>query len=260
MLPKGRNPKGSIPPAEFAALESSVRGLMVGGKFKTALDRAKDAHRIYGTPASEALLIDAYMARIQSLTQTGLVREAASLLNLVRERFPAARNRLSLLDAENQARSGSLDELLAPLNDPTLSPERVTIIERVIQERIYDPGMLASCGVLQRNIGCVRQRRRCKGPSRRLRRGRLLMRCCRCRRYPAAARWHRGKCWCGRWRRCTAATPKLVADTWRRSLRTLLPPASYRLLKRIKAIRNPVRVSPRRRVSFWTACKAMSTF
>lgn len=148
MLPKGRNPKGSIPPAEFAALESSVRGLMVGGKFKTALDRAKDAHRIYGTPASEALLIDAYMARIQSLTQTGLVREAASLLDLVRERFPAARNRLSLLDAENQARSGSLDELLAPLNDPTLSPERVTIIERVIQERIYDPGMLASCGVL----------------------------------------------------------------------------------------------------------------
>ena len=105
-------------------IEPTVRELIARGKCKTALDQAKDLHKAHGTPASEALLIDAYIARIQSLTQAGLSVEATALLNLVRERFPSAKERLAMLSADNLARSGKLDELLAPLNDPALSPER----------------------------------------------------------------------------------------------------------------------------------------
>jgi len=101
-------------------IEPTVRELISSGKYKTALDQAKDLHKAHGTPASEALLIDAYIARIQSLTQAGLSVEATALLNLVRERFPSAKERLAMLSADNLARSGKLEELLAPLNDPAL--------------------------------------------------------------------------------------------------------------------------------------------
>lgn len=129
-------------------MESSVRGLISGGKCKTALAQAKDIHKAHGTPASEALLIDAYVARVQSLTQAGLSVEATSLLNLVRERFPGAKERLVVLSADNLARSGKLDELLAPLSDPALSAERLAFIERAVQEHVYDPGLIASCAAL----------------------------------------------------------------------------------------------------------------
>jgi len=148
VLPKGSKQNPAVQPAEFALIASTVRGLIAGGKSKTALDQAKDLHKAHGTPASEALLIDAYIARVQSLTQTGLSVEATALLNLVRERFPNAKERLAMLSADTLARSGNLDELLAPLSDPALSPERLAFIERTIQERVYDPGQIASCTAL----------------------------------------------------------------------------------------------------------------
>ena len=116
--------------------ESTVRGLISGGKCKTALEQAKDLHKAHGTPASEAFLIDASIARVQSLNQTGLSVEATALLNLVRERFPNAKEQLAMLNADTLARSGKLNELLAPLSDATLSPERLAFIERAIQERV----------------------------------------------------------------------------------------------------------------------------
>jgi hypothetical protein len=148
VLSKGPKQNPAVQPLEFATIEPTVRGLISSGKCKTALDQAKDLHKAHGTPASEALLIDAYMARIQALTQSGLNVEATALLNLVRERFPSAKERLAMLSADNLARSGKLDELLAPLNDPALSPERLAFIERTIQERVYDPGLIASCSAL----------------------------------------------------------------------------------------------------------------
>lgn len=141
-------PKIAIQPPDFAVAEIAVRRLLSGGKYKTALDQAKDLHKALGTAASEELLLDAYMGRIHSLVAGGLSVEATALINLVCERYPAAKERVAALTADNLAASGKIDELLAPLNDPSLSPERLARIERAIQEHVSNPERIASCPVL----------------------------------------------------------------------------------------------------------------
>jgi hypothetical protein len=146
--PKWFDRKAAPQTSDFPSLEAAVRRLISSGKHKTALDQAKDLHKGHGTAASEALLLDAYAARIQSLMEEGLNLEATALISLVQERFPAARDRLQTLTAANLARSGKLDELLAPLKDPSLTPERQAIVEQAIQEHVPDPTLIAACPAL----------------------------------------------------------------------------------------------------------------
>jgi hypothetical protein len=125
-----------------------VRELISGGKFKTALETAKDFHRAQQTVASEALLLDAYVARIQSLVNQHLEPEAKSLLELVRQRFPAAKDRLNSILVAVSARGGELAGLVQPLNDPELSAERRAHIEKLIQTEVPDLSALANCAAL----------------------------------------------------------------------------------------------------------------
>ena len=113
--------------------ETSVRQLIVHGNYKTALKRAKEIHKAHSTAASEALLLETYAARIESLMRQNLAVEADGLLNLVRQRYPSAGARLDALSTRALIRAGSLNEALAPLNDPTLGAERRAAIERAIQ-------------------------------------------------------------------------------------------------------------------------------
>ncbi len=128
--------------------ETSIRQLIANGKSKTALDGAKDFHRRQNNAASEALLIDAYIARIQALSAQNLAVEAKSLIATVRDRFPAARERLDALTAAASARGGQFDELLAPLNDPQITTERRAAIDLLIQNQVTDLAALAACTVL----------------------------------------------------------------------------------------------------------------
>ena len=129
-------------------METSVRQLIANGRFKTALDNAKEFHKNQRTPASESLLLDAYVARIQSLLDQNLAPEAKSLLDLVRQRFPAAEGRLESCIAGLSARGSDLSGLLQPLNDPDLSPERRAAIEQIIQTQVTDLRALADCAAL----------------------------------------------------------------------------------------------------------------
>jgi hypothetical protein len=104
--------------------EDAIRQLMAGGKAKSAPDRAKEHRKALASAESEALLIDAYLARIHSLADQNLQLEAKSLQQLLRERFPAAGAKLELFKAANAARGSDLETLLSPLNDPALAPER----------------------------------------------------------------------------------------------------------------------------------------
>src|SRR4051812_22585270 len=104
-------------PVTGSAAEASVRQLIANGKDKTAVERAKDIHKTLGTPESEALLIDAYLARIQSLIRQNLATEASALVELVGQRYPSARVRLDELANSAALRSGMLDEVLRPLGD-----------------------------------------------------------------------------------------------------------------------------------------------
>jgi hypothetical protein len=145
-----RNSKAPISVSNHSAqaFEASVRQLIANGKFRTALENAKQFHKTQSTIASECLLLDAYTARIQSLLDQNLATEAKSLLDLVRERFPSATERLDGLKPATSARAGDLAGLLQPLNDPDLNSERRTAIEQIIQTQVTDLAGLAGCAAL----------------------------------------------------------------------------------------------------------------
>jgi len=135
-------------PAVSAAAETSIRQLIANGKHRAALESAKRVHKEQGTAASEALLVEAYAARIQSLIRQNMTVEAKSLIELVGERYPSARARLDELSGCVAARAGALDELVQPLADPALSAERRGAIETAIEQQVWDLAGLAQCAVL----------------------------------------------------------------------------------------------------------------
>ncbi|HTX33468.1 MAG TPA: hypothetical protein VME43_00540 [Bryobacteraceae bacterium] len=134
-------------PALSAGAEASVRQLIANGKHKVAVETAKGIHKAHGTAASEALLLDAYAARIQSLLDKNLAAEAKALSDLVCERYPSARARLH---AGNGAGIDAcrFEELVRPLNDPDLSAERRSAIEAAIAREPGAPAALAECAAL----------------------------------------------------------------------------------------------------------------
>ena len=135
------------------ALETSIRQLIAEGKFKTALDNAKHFYKSQNSPESESLLLDAYLARIQSLLDQKLAPEARSLIDLVRERFPAAKERLDVLMTTVSVRGGEFNGLLQPLNDSLLAPDRRAAIELIVQTQVTDLPALAGCAALPPDHG-----------------------------------------------------------------------------------------------------------
>jgi hypothetical protein len=134
-------------PASSAGAEASVRDLIANGKSKVALETAKELHKAQRTAASEALLVDAYAARIQSLVDQNLAVEAKALLELVRERYPSARERLTERNGSVGTHAARLEELVRPLNDPELGAERRAAIEAAVA-REGDLAALAECASL----------------------------------------------------------------------------------------------------------------
>ena len=134
-------------PSLSAGAEASVRQLIANGKHKVAVETAKEFHKAQATAASEALLVDAYAARIQSLIDQNLAAEAKALQELVRERYPSARGRFNGRNGSAET-AGQLEELVRPLNDPELSPERRAAIESAVAREAVDLAALAECDVL----------------------------------------------------------------------------------------------------------------
>jgi hypothetical protein len=135
---------GNVPISD----EKEVRALLARGSTKPAVELAKQIHKRFSTPASEALLVDAYAARIRSLLKIGLATEAKALLDLVRERYPCAKEKLLDIGVVVASSQSSLDELLAPLNDPALPLERRLAIEAAINRQVTDLSALAQCPAL----------------------------------------------------------------------------------------------------------------
>ncbi|PYT31702.1 MAG: hypothetical protein DMG57_04455 [Acidobacteria bacterium] len=129
-------------------MEASVRQLIANGKHKVAVETAKELHKAQATAASEALLVDAYAARIQSLIDQNLAAEAKALLELVRERYPSARERLNGRNGSAGMHAGRLEDLVRPLNDPELSAERRAAIEAAVAREAGDLASLVECAAL----------------------------------------------------------------------------------------------------------------
>ena len=153
----GKHQKAKTPPpptgsaADPGALISEgreVRALLAKGSTKSAVELAKQIHKRCGTPASEALVVEAYGARIRSLLEHSLTAEAKALLELVRERYSSAKQSLADIAIVVASSEGSLDDLVRPLNDPALPKERRAAIESAIKRQLTDLSALAHCTVL----------------------------------------------------------------------------------------------------------------
>lgn len=125
-----------------------VARFIANGDSSSAVEAAKKIHKQYKNPASEALLVDAYIARIPVLIDRNLEVEARNLMEHVRERYPASRERLKEIKALFSVRKGELDALLQPLNDPSLPEEKRAAIHKVIATQVVDLGALAQCNAL----------------------------------------------------------------------------------------------------------------
>jgi len=142
-------PLFELPPADVHPKERErVEQLIAAGKSGPALDIAKDIHKRRHSDASEALLLDAYGARLASLVERKLDRDAKALMDLVRERYPAARERLREWNATLAARNGDLSVLLEPLNDSSLTAEKQAAIAGQVRRDVLDLRALAECQTL----------------------------------------------------------------------------------------------------------------
>jgi hypothetical protein len=137
----------SVVDAEMA----EVHRLMAEGACKAALDIAKQLHKRLGTQASEALVVDAYAARLGSLADRKLWVEAAELLQIVQQRYPQARDRLREIQLKLSVHSGTLEELLRPLNETNLPSDRRNLIETAVRQDVDDLEALARCSALPEN-------------------------------------------------------------------------------------------------------------
>lgn len=125
--------------------EGRIRDAIDSGKTKNALDLAKDFHKAHPSAESEALLLDAYVARIQGLIQQNLAFEANSLIDLARQRFPSSAERLDDLKLRTAAHAGDLRPIVALLNDPNLTTERRAVLERIIQQDVGQLAHITAC-------------------------------------------------------------------------------------------------------------------
>lgn len=121
-----------------------VRELIAGRHSKAALQLAKELHKREASAESEALLIEAYQARIEDLLKLRMTVEAEALLAIVRERFPAAVPRLVEIEQELCVLDGRLDGIVGPLRDPDLPGEKREQIETFVRQRIENLADLAA--------------------------------------------------------------------------------------------------------------------
>lgn len=137
-------PVTDVPAKERA----QVAQLIANGKSEVAVDIAKAVHKRLGIAASEELLVVAYAARIISLAERKLDKEANALLEQVQSRHPSSRERLRETAAILKARGGDPDALLELLADPALMVERRAVVEVQIRREAGDPGRIARCEAL----------------------------------------------------------------------------------------------------------------
>ncbi len=122
-----------------------IRRLISKGETKSAVKRAKQIHKTVHSTASEAVLVEAYAARILEITEKGLSAEAKAMLDMVRERYHLPDQWLAEIETASAARDGMTDEFLAPLNDPSTPPEKQAAILKKIKEQLVDLTLLTTC-------------------------------------------------------------------------------------------------------------------
>ena len=137
---------GAVSPSGAVQATAEIEQLLAKGNSKLAVELAKTAYKRSPNADSERLLVTAYAARIASMEKHGMHPEAKALFDMVWERYPGARNKLT--EVRHTVAEGSLDDLVRPLNDPSLAPEERARIESAISRKVTNPADLANCAAL----------------------------------------------------------------------------------------------------------------
>ncbi|MBC8465831.1 hypothetical protein H8D57_02295 [bacterium] len=115
---------------------------------KQALDLAKQYHRTENSAESEQLLVYSYLARIQSMSDKGLILEANSLLDLVHQSYPQYRDQLEEMSLVIMIQTGSENNLIQLLTNVKSPEEKKTTLENLIRSEINDLATIANCVAL----------------------------------------------------------------------------------------------------------------
>ena len=121
---------------------------IVSGNSKLALDLAKQFHKTNHSDESELLLIYSYLSRIQSMSEKGLVQEADSLLDLVRQNFPQYQAQLEEMSLVIMIQSGCENNLIQLLKNVKTPEEKKLTLENLIRCEISDLSTIANCVAL----------------------------------------------------------------------------------------------------------------
>ncbi|MDZ7696863.1 MAG: hypothetical protein U5R49_08075 [Deltaproteobacteria bacterium] len=138
--------------ADFDAVAAEIRHLLIKGNSKKGLARAKEVYKALGDERAKALLVEAYMSRIQGLVKKQYLQEAQTLFDLVRSRHGFPETFEIEMEATLSALNGDMKRLLKPLADPqTLPPARQAAIFKAIRDDVWDLKSIADCEALSKD-------------------------------------------------------------------------------------------------------------
>ncbi len=143
-----QKPKLQTTQSTLADAQRDVRFLLDAGKCKQAVEMAKDWNKKSPSQESEALLVEAYAARIREFQAKGAPQDAQTLLSLVRQRFPNFKDHFGDDEIALQAQNGQWSQLLSQLGGGQLSPKTQVMIETAIRRHATDPRPIADCAAL----------------------------------------------------------------------------------------------------------------
>jgi hypothetical protein len=141
-------PAQQTPATGDSAPFEDVRRAIERQSYKSALEKAKELHKQLASEESKAVLIDAYIARIQGMLGKDLAAEAKALAELVVSRFPEAAGRLAELQRGLAAQTGDVAALAAPLADPNAPPQARVEAEQAMRQDLVDLPALAASAAL----------------------------------------------------------------------------------------------------------------
>lgn len=142
-MPAARSQKKTPRPAPLV-----IRRLIEQGHPKQAISEAKLFYRQSPSAESEALITEAYVARLGSFA-CGMGAEANALMDSAIRRYPFARDVLERVKPFVAARHGDFATLLGPLvNDNDVAPAIRHRIDEAVRQEVSDLEGLAECPVV----------------------------------------------------------------------------------------------------------------
>lgn len=151
LRPSSSSPRTDQIPASSNSVAVRIRNIRLAierRSSKSALEKAKKLHKELANDESRSILIEAYITRVETMLAKDLTTEAKALAELIVSRFPESADRLDHLRRDLAARTGGVAELVAPLADPNVTPEKRAQIEQAIRCGLADIQTLAACPAL----------------------------------------------------------------------------------------------------------------